>query len=83
MAIAYLRLGDRVLELAHHSVGSMSGLHFCPETDTVDESVAELPRNGVEMLRSPHDTAAREAKEKNWRRVIFRGPDGEQVELRG
>lgn len=83
LQIAYLRLGDTVLELTHHSDGAMSGFHFCLETDRFDESVAELQKDGVEMLRAPHDTAAREPREKGWRRVVFRGPDGEQIELRG
>lgn len=83
MQIAYLKLGDTVLEVTHHSDGSMTGFHFCLETDAFDEGVAELQKNGVAMVRAPHDTAAREPREQGWRRVVFRGPDGEQVELRG
>jgi lactoylglutathione lyase len=81
--IAYLRLGDTVLELTHRSDGSMTGFHFCLETVKFDEAVADLQKKGVEMVRAPHDTAAREPKEKGWRRVVFSGPDGEQIELRG
>jgi lactoylglutathione lyase len=83
MEIAYLKLGDTVLELTHRSDGSMTGFHFCLETVKFDEAVADLQKKGVEMVRAPHDTAAREPKEKGWRRVVFRGPDGEQIELRG
>ena len=83
MQIAYLRLGDTVLELVHKSDGSMNGFHFCLEAEQFDEAVAEMQRKGVEMVRSPHDTAVREPREKGWRRVVFRGPDGEQIELRG
>ena len=83
MRIAYLKLGDTVLELTHRSDGSMSGFHFCLETDRFDEAVAGLRSAGVEMARAPHDTAAREPREAGWRRVVFRGPDGEQIELRG
>lgn len=83
MQIAYLRLGDTVLELTHRSDGAMSGFHFCLETDSFDDTVADLQKRGVEMVRAPHDTAAREPREKGWRRVVFRGPDGEQIELRG
>ena len=83
MQIAYLKLGDTVLELTHRSDGSMSGFHFCLETDRFDEAVAGLRNAGVEVVRSPHDTAAREPREAGWRRVVFRGPDGEQIELRG
>ena len=83
MQIAYLKLGDTVLELTHRSDGSMSGFHFCLETEKFDEAVAELREKGVEMTRAPHETAARESREKGWRRVVFHGPDGEQIELRG
>ena len=83
MQIAYLKLGDTVLELTQKSDGPMAGFHFCLETEKFDEAVAELQENGVEMVRAPHDTPAREAREKGWHRVVFRGPDGEQIELRG
>ncbi|MBI4526299.1 MAG: VOC family protein [Deltaproteobacteria bacterium] len=83
MQIAYLRLGDTVLELTHRSDGSMAGFHFCLETDDFEKAVAQLQQRGVEMIKAPHDTAAREPREKGWRRVVFRGPDGEQIELRG
>ncbi len=83
MQIAYLKLGDTVLELTHRSDGSMSGFHSCLETERFDEAVAELRNSGVKMTQAPHDTAAREPREAGWRRVVFRGPDGEQIELRG
>ena len=53
MQIAYLKLGDTVLELTHRSEGSMTGFHFCLETDNFDETVAELQRGGVPLLRAP------------------------------
>ena len=81
--IAYLKLGDTVLELTHHSDGAMAGFHFCLETDEFDETVARLQRDGVKLLRAPHETAARTPREIGWRRVVFAGPDGEQIELRG
>lgn len=81
--IAYLKLGDTVLELTHHSDGAMSGFHFCLETDNFDDTVSQLQKDGVKLLRAPHDTAAREPRENGWRRVVFAGPDGEQIELRG
>ena len=83
LQIAYLRLGDTVLELTHKSDGAMQGFHFCLETDNFDETVSKLEGDGVTLLRAPHATAAREAREKGWRRVVFGGPDGEQIELRG
>ena len=83
LQIAYLKLGDTVLELTHHPGESMSGFHFCLETDNFDRTVAQLQEDGVKLLRAPHATAAREPRENGWRRVVFTGPDGEQIELRG
>jgi lactoylglutathione lyase len=83
LQIAYLRLGDTVLELTHHFDGAMTGFHFCLETDSFDESVERLQKDGVKLIRAPHETAAREPREEGWRRVVFAGPDGEQIELRG
>jgi lactoylglutathione lyase len=81
--IAYLKLGDTVLELVDQGGGPMSGFHFCLETDDFDAAVDGLTRAGVELERAPHDTAARVPREEGWRRVVFRGPDGESIELRG
>jgi lactoylglutathione lyase len=81
--IAYLRLGDGVLELTHHSDGAMRGFHFCLETADFEAAVARLQSEGVQLVRAPHGTAAREPRENGWRRVVFAGPDGEQIELRG
>jgi lactoylglutathione lyase len=83
LQIAYLKLGDTVLELTHHTDGAMKGFHFCLETDNFDDTVAQLQNDGVALIRAPHDTAAREPRENGWRRVVFAGPDGEQIELRG
>jgi lactoylglutathione lyase len=82
--IAYLKLGDTVLELTHYPNGdSMSGFHFCLEVENLPAAVAELQTAGIELLRAPHDTPARQEHEVGWRRTVFRGPDGEQIELRG
>ena len=83
LQIAYLKLGDTVLELTHHTDGVMQGFHFCLETDNFDFTVTQLQNDGVTLIRAPHDTAAREPRENDWRRVVFAGPDGEQIELRG
>jgi lactoylglutathione lyase len=83
LQIAYLKLGDTVLELTHHPGEAMAGFHFCLETDNFDDTVAQLQKSGVKLIRAPHDTAGREPREKGWRRVVFGGPDGEQIELRG
>lgn len=81
--IAYLKLADTVLELSQRTEGPLAGFHFCLETKRFDDAVTTLQRNGVEMIRGPHPTPAREPREEGWRRVVFRGPDGEQIELRG
>jgi lactoylglutathione lyase len=83
LQIAYLKLGDTVLELTHHPGETMSGFHFCLETDDFTGTIEKLQRDGVQLVRAPHDTAAREPRENGWRRVVFGGPDGEQIELRG
>jgi lactoylglutathione lyase len=83
LQIAYLKLGDTVLELTHRTDGAMMGFHFCLETDNFDATVAKLQKDSVKLIRAPHDTAAREPRENGWRRVVFGGPDGEQIELRG
>ena len=83
LQIAYLKLADTVLELTHHSDGTMAGFHFCLETDDFAETVEKLQRDGVKLVRAPHDTAAREPRENGWRRVVFARPDGEHIVLRG
>ena len=42
MQIAYLKFGDTVLELTHHTDGAMMGFHFCLETDNFDATVANF-----------------------------------------
>jgi len=81
--ISYLKLGDTVLELVGYLSGTVDGFHFCMETDNFDGSVAELEAASIEVLQPPHDVEAREPREASWRRVVFKGPDGEQIELRG
>ena len=81
--IAYLRSGDTVLELVHRDAGGMNGFHFCFETDNFEGEVIRLKKAGIECLTEPHDTDAREKREKGWRRVVFKGLDGELIEFRG
>jgi lactoylglutathione lyase len=80
--IAYLKLGDTVLELTGRGE-SMSGFHFCLETDNFDGAVETLKKNGVEVATPPHATKPRVPRENGWRRVVFYGPDREQIEIRG
>ena len=81
--IAYLRLKDTVLELTGMEDAPVNGFHFCLETDDFEGAVADLKAATVELIQPPHKTAAREPREKNWQRVVFKGPDGELIELRG
>jgi lactoylglutathione lyase len=81
--IAYLRLGDTVLELTGRADAPLNGFHFCLETDDFEGAVAALKDAGVEIATEPHNTAAREPREANWMRVVFKGPDGEHIEIRG
>ncbi len=81
--IAYLKLGNTVLELVHRNAGGMKGFHFCFESDDFDGDVARLESAGIEFVTPPHNTDAREAREQGWRRVVFKGPDGEAIEFRG
>jgi lactoylglutathione lyase len=81
--IAYLKLGDTVLELSQKADDSIAGFHFCLETGQFDEAVSTLRKRGLVVVQPPHSTPAREPREEGWRRVVFRGPDGEQIELRG
>ena len=81
--IVYLKLGDMILELVGRSDGPINGFHWCIETSDFDQAVSRLTKNKVEILQPPHPTDARIEKEEGWRRVVFKGPDGEQIELRG
>ena len=83
IAIAYLRLMDTGLELTGMEDAPIKGFHFCLETDDFEGAVADLKAASVELIQPPHKTAAREPREKNWQRVVFKGPDGELIELRG
>jgi len=82
--IVYLKLGDTILELVH-SPGSPAnqGFHFCLESDNFDEDYTRLKTAGIPIDTEPHPAGERESREKDWRRVVFVGPDGELVEFRG
>ena len=82
--IAYLRLGDSVLELTQRpSAEPMSGFHFCLETDDITAASATLSAAGVEVVQAPYPTAPRTTAETGWHRAVFRGPAAELIELRG
>lgn len=82
--IVYLKLGDTVLELIHMPNSQAGqGFHFCLESDNFDEDYNRLKSAGIPVNTEPHPAGAREPGEENWRRVVFVGPDGEQIEFRG
>ena len=83
LQINYLRLGGTVLELVGEKREPMQGFHFCLISDSFDDAVRTLEAAGVEYVTRPHPTGARIPEEQGWRRVVFRGPDGEQIEVRG
>jgi lactoylglutathione lyase len=80
--ISYLELGDTVLEMVGRGEPA-SGFHFCLETSNFEEAVQRLDDAGVEFILRPHDVPARAPREEGWMRVVFKGPDGEQIEIRG
>ena len=82
--IVYLSLGDSVLELIHmQDAIPNSGYHFCLYTDNFDEDYSRLTNAGVQIDTPPHPTDARTPEEKGWKRAVFKGPDGESIEIRG
>jgi lactoylglutathione lyase len=82
--IIYLKLGDTVLELIHMPSASLGqGFHFCLESDNFDEDYDRLKKAGIPINTEPHPAGAREPNEMDWKRVVFIGPDGEQIEFRG
>lgn len=82
--IVYLKLGDTILELVHMPTGSShQGFHFCLESDDFNEDYIRLKNAGIPVNTEPHPAGAREPREEDWRRVVFVGPDGELIELRG
>jgi lactoylglutathione lyase len=82
--IVYLKLSDTILELVHMPNGPVNqGYHFCLESNDFDADYKRLKEIGVPVETEPHDVGAREPREEGWRRVVFKGPDGESIEFRG
>ena len=81
--IAYLKLGDTILELTGIEDSPVKGFHFCLEVDNFDEAVEKLVKDGVKIIQKPHKATARHYNEEKWQLVVFEGPDAEQIELRG
>lgn len=82
--IAYMRLGDTVLELTQKQGEPMSGMHFALEATDMDAAVAQLAKCGVRQLQEARPISARRPGEADTtRRAVFSGPDGEMIEVRG
>ena len=81
--IAYLKRGDTILELTGIEDSPVKGFHFCLEVDNFDEAVEKLVKDGVKIIQKPHKATARHSNEEKWQRVVFEGPDAEQIEVRG
>lgn len=75
---------DTILELEYIPTGSIGkGFHFCLESDNFDGDYNQLKNAGIPIATEPHPAGAREPREAGWRRVVFIGSDGEEIEFRG
>ena len=83
--VVCLRLDDTVLELRAGEVppNGYGGCYFCLESNDLVGDVASLKKAGVIIDREIHDTTPRNHQERRWDRALFRGPDGELIEIRG
>ena len=83
--VVCLRLGDTVLELRVGDVplGGYGGCYFCLESDDLKRDVGSLKKAGVIIDQEIHETTPRNYQERRWKRAVFRGPDGELIEIRG
>ena len=81
--IAYMTLGPTTLELTQKAGEMLSGYHFALETDDMDGAVALLAAKGVKAIQEPRPLTAKRPGEGDTRRALFRGPDGEMIEVRG
>ncbi len=82
---AFLRLGDTLLEMTSRPGQTMSGFHICLEPVDFDAAVKALVANGLEPVVAPKPSTPRNEDEKKAgvSRAVFRGPDGELIEIRG
>ena len=83
--VVCLRLDDTVLELRAGDVppGGYGGCYFCLESDELERDVGSLKKAGVIIDQEIHETTPRNYQERRWKRAIFKGPDGELIEMRG
>ena len=83
--VVCLRLDDTVLELRVGDVppDGYQGCFFCLESEDLSGDVEILKKAGVVLHRDIHETTPRNYQERRWKRAIFKGPDGELIEMRG
>jgi catechol 2,3-dioxygenase-like lactoylglutathione lyase family enzyme len=81
--IAYLKLGDTVLELTQKSGETLGGYHFAIWADDMDSAISHLTTQGVRVIQEARPTQAKMPGEGDTRRAVYAGPDGEMIELRG
>ena len=82
--VVYLKLGDTVLEFEHWTKEKeKSGFHFCLISDDFDTDYQRLKNVGVPIVAEPHIPSPRVPEEIGWKRVVFKGLDGELIEIRG
>jgi len=63
---------------------AVTGLaHLCFDVDDMDEGVQRLSAAGLKVVLAPMYGKVKVPSEENWRRTVFRGLDGELIELRG
>ena len=82
--IQYFKCGNSLLELTMKTPPQeMSGMHFCVQAEDIDRAVETLKQKGVEFVLEPQPATGRVPGEENLRRAVFKGPDGEMIEVRG
>lgn len=82
--VVYLQLGDTILEFEHWSKDRVNkGYHFCIISDDFNSDYKRLKETGIEVLTDVHIPSPRFPKEVGWKRVVFKGLDGELIEIRG
>jgi catechol 2,3-dioxygenase-like lactoylglutathione lyase family enzyme len=82
--IIYIRLADSIIELTTRPGGEpMSGFHLCFEPEDFDTAFAALSARKLPLVTDVRATTPRGPSEEGWRRAVFRGPNGELLEIRG
>ena len=82
--IIYIQLGDSMIELTQRDAAEpMSGFHLCLQPADFDAAMAALQARNLPLVTDARPTSPRGPREEGWRRAVFRGPEGELIEIRG